>query len=173
VVATGERIGPWANLQSYLMVAELTGCTELNVALPELVLELDSTSFAVLKRRLVTEMARITAALHKAHVFHKDLYLCHFYLDRERLRLDPSDVRLALIDLHRLGEHRFWPDWWRWKDLGQLLFSALDVPGIEARDILRFWVHYRLLVNLRWPLWQARVIKLKAARYQGHNRSTS
>ena len=36
VVATGERIGPWACLQSYLMVAELTGCQELNVALPEL-----------------------------------------------------------------------------------------------------------------------------------------
>ena len=27
---------PWTALQSYLMVAELTGCRELNVALPEL-----------------------------------------------------------------------------------------------------------------------------------------
>jgi heptose I phosphotransferase len=173
VVATGERIGPWANLQSYLMVAELTGCSELNVALPELAKELDSRSFAVLKRKLVTEMARITAALHKAHVFHKDLYLCHFYLDREHLRLVPTHVRLVLIDLHRLGEHRIWPDWWRWKDLGQLLYSAHDVTGIENRDMLRFWIQYRRLVNLRWPWWQARMIQLKAARYLGHNRSTS
>ncbi len=36
VVATGERIGPWACLQSYLMVAELTGSQELNIALPTL-----------------------------------------------------------------------------------------------------------------------------------------
>jgi heptose I phosphotransferase len=173
VVAAGERIGPWAHLQSYLIVAELTGCTELNVVLPELVAELDSTAFAVLKRKLITEIARITAALHNVHVFHKDLYLCHFYLDRERLRLDPSSVRLVLIDLHRLGEHRFWPDWWRWKDLGQLLYSAHDVAGIEKRDILRFWVHYCRLVHLRRPSWQARMIRLKAARYMGHNRDSA
>ena len=60
VVAAGERIGPWAGLQSYLMVAELTGCEELNVALPRLAAELDPATFAALKRRVVAEMARIT-----------------------------------------------------------------------------------------------------------------
>ena len=62
VVAAGERIGPWANLQSYLMVAELTGSLELNVALPELAAELRPLELAAFKRRLVPEMARITAA---------------------------------------------------------------------------------------------------------------
>ena len=136
VVATGERIGPWACLQSYLMVAELTGCQELNVALPELARELEPAAFESLKRRLIAEMARITAALHTARVFHKDLYLCHFYLDLERLEDDPADVRLVLIDLHRLAEHRLWPDRWRWKDLGQLLYSTAGVAGIDDRDIL-------------------------------------
>jgi heptose I phosphotransferase len=170
VVATGERIGPWAALQSYLMVAELTGCAELNVALPALAAELDAGAFAALKRRLIAEMARITAALHRARVFHKDLYLCHFYIDRERLRDDPTGVRLILIDLHRLGEHRLWPDRWRWKDLGQLLYSTAGVAGIDDRDVLRFWKHYRRRVPVRWPRWQARLIRLKAAQYLEHNR---
>jgi Lipopolysaccharide kinase (Kdo/WaaP) family len=170
VVATGERIGPWACLQSYLMVAELTACQELNVALPELALELGSESFATVKRRLVAEMARITATLHSARIFHKDLYLCHFYLDRACLQADSQDVRLSLIDLHRLGEHRYWSDRWRWKDLGQLLYSTEGVAGIDRGDILRFWSHYRREVALRWPRWQARMIQLKARRYLEHNR---
>lgn len=171
VVATGERIGPWACLQSYLMVAELTGCQELNVALPELADELEPPAFESLKRRLIAEMARITAALHTARVFHKDLYLCHFYLDLERLRDDPADVRLVLIDFHRLAEHRLWPDRWRWKDLGQLLYSTAGVAGIDNRDICRFWKAYRRRVSLRAPRWQARMVQLKAAAYLEHNRS--
>ncbi len=171
VVATGERIGPWACLQSYLMVAELTGCQELNVALPRLADELEPAAFDSLKRRLIAEMVRITAALHSARVFHKDLYLCHFYLDLERLRDDPADVRLALIDLHRLAEHRLWPDYWRWKDLGQLLYSTMGVAGIGRGDIRRFWRAYRRRVRLRAPRWQVRMVQLKAAAYLEHNRS--
>jgi heptose I phosphotransferase len=170
VVATGERIGPWARLQSYLMVAELTGSLELNLALPELAVELGPLELAAFKRRLVPEMARITAALHRACVFHKDLYLCHFYLDRRRHAGDAKEVRLALIDLHRLAEHRLWPDRWRWKDLGELLYSTAGVAGIDDRDILRFWKHYRRALDLRWPRWQARMVRLKAARYLRHNR---
>jgi heptose I phosphotransferase len=170
VVATGERIGPWACLQSYLMVAELTGSQELNIALPVLARELKPAALARLKRRLIAEMARIIAALHAARVFHKDLYLCHIYLDVERSRQDPADVRLVLIDLHRLAEHRVWPDRWRWKDLGQLLYSAIGVGGIDQRDISRFWKHYRRRVPLRWPRWQARMIQHKAEAYLVHNR---
>jgi heptose I phosphotransferase len=170
VVAGGERIGPWCALQSYLLVAELTGFQELNVCLPELASELAPRAFAALKRRLSAEMARITAALHGARVFHKDLYLCHFFLDRERIRANPADVRLALIDLHRLAEHRLWPDRWRWKDLGQLLYSTHGIAGIDDRDRLRFWAHYRRRLGLRHPRWQARMVRLKAARYRAHNR---
>ena len=63
------------------------------------------------------------------------------------MRADSSATRAtsgsSLIDLHRLGEHRSWPDRWRWKDLGQLLFSTDGVAGIDDRDVLRFWKHYR------------------------------
>ncbi len=77
---------------------------------------------------------------------------------------------LSLIDLHRLKEHRLWPDWWRWKDLGQLLFSTYGVDGITDRDRLRFWRIYRRRVGIRRPRWHARMIRLRAARYLEHNR---
>ncbi len=171
VVAAGERIGPWTCLQSYLMVAELTGFEELNVALPRLMHELDGQAFVALKHRVILEMARITAALHAACIFHKDLYLCHFYLDVAGLRDNPGDIRLVLIDLHRLAEHRLWPDRWRWKDLGQLLYSTVGVAGIDEGDISQFWKVYSRRVSLRSPEWQARMIKIKAAAYLEHNRS--
>jgi len=170
VVAVGERIGPWAELQSYLAVAELTESRELNEVLPELERSLDGETFEALKRRIIREMARISATMHNAGVFHKDLYLCHFFLNLRKIERDPRDVELTLIDLHRLGEHRFWADRWRWKDLGQLLFSIEGVAGATSRDALRFWRRYRKLAGLRRPSWQARMIRLKAARYSSHNR---
>jgi heptose I phosphotransferase len=169
VVAVGERIGPWGGLQSYLAVAELPG-RELNEILPELQRSLDPETFAAMKRRIVREMARIAATMHRAHTFHKDLYLCHFFLDLEKVAKDPRDVALTLIDLHRLREHRLFVDRWRWKDLGQLLFSIEGVAGVSPRDVLRFWMHYRKAAGMRRPAWQARMIRLKAARYASHNK---
>jgi heptose I phosphotransferase len=168
VVAAGERVGPWGGLQSFLMVTELTGCQPLHEAIPALAASWGQGAFLVWKRALAAEMAAMTATLHRARLFHKDLYLCHFFLDMERLR-EPGR-RLTLIDLHRLGEHRGWPDRWRWKDLGQLLFSTDGVVGIDDRDRLRFWSHYRRALALPWPRWQLRIIRLKAARYRAHNR---
>lgn len=167
-VAAGERIGPWGGLQSFLMVAELVGSRELNEVLPGLAASLEPREFARLKRELVREMAGIAAALHNARVFHKDFYLCHFFMDlSERSR---PGRRLTLIDLHRLREHKLTFPRWRWKDLGQLLFSTFGVAGIDDRDRLRFWRHYRRLTGLRLEHWQRRMVILKAERYRAHNR---
>jgi heptose I phosphotransferase len=170
VVAAGERIGPRAELQSFLMIAELTGSTALNELLPRLADSLDPASFAALKRRVVTETARITAILHCAHVFHKDLYLCNFFLDPESAATETKDLDLSLIDLHRLEEHQFFGDWWRWKDLGQLLYSTEGVAGISVRDCLRFWKLYCRDAGIKRPGLHARMVRLRAARYSGHNR---
>lgn len=168
VVAAGERIGPWGRLQGFLMVVELVGALPLNEALPVLKQRLGPERFASLKRRLAKETAMIAATLHRARVFHKDLYLCHLFLDPEHAM--ERGPRLTLIDLHRLGEHRFSALRWRWKDLGQLLFSTVGVEGIDDRDRLRFWRHYRRASDLRLSAWQARIVRAKAARYLAHNR---
>lgn len=168
VVAAGERIGPWGTLQSFLMVAELTGCRELNEALPLLAESLSSEAFARLKRELIIEMAAMTAKLHQAKLFHKDLYLCHFFI-----ALPPREAygpRLTLIDLHRLGEHRLTSIRWRHKDLAQLLFSTFGVDQIDDRDRLRFWKHYSKHMKLALRGLQRSAIRAKAERYLAHNR---
>lgn len=170
-VAAGEAIGPWGELQSYLIVAELTGCDPLHEAIPALANSLDKSAFAAFKRALVAELAEITATLHQARVFHKDLYLCHFYLDMNRA--SPSQPRVHLIDLHRLAEHRWSAHRWRWKDLGQLLFSTYGVTGITYRDRLRFWVKYRKRLSLSHARWHLTMVDLKANQYLAHNRKTS
>jgi heptose I phosphotransferase len=170
VVAAGELIGPGAHLQSFVMIAELSGSEAVNELLPRLAAELDARAFATLKRRVIDEVARITATLHAARAFHKDLYLCHFFLDHDGLKNERA-LRLSLIDLHRLQEHSLWPDWWRWKDLGQLLFSTYGVDGITDRDRWRFWRIYRRRIGIHRPRWHARMIRIRAARYLKHNRT--
>jgi heptose I phosphotransferase len=170
VVAAGEQIGPRGDLKSFLMIAELTGSEAVNELLPRLAVDLNAMAFATLKRGLIAEMARITATLHAAQIFHKDLYLCHFFLAHNRLDREPANARVSLIDLHRLKEHRLWPDWWRWKDLGQLLYSTEGVDGITDRDRLRFWRIYCRILGIGPPRWHAWVIRLRAARYLEHNR---
>lgn len=171
VVAAGERIGPWGHLQSFLMVADLVGKMPLHEAIPALEGRLDRPSFDAWKRVLIASMAQVTATLHAADLFHKDLYLCHFFLDPDEraVNASPDGVHLTLIDLHRLGHHRHWPARWRWKDLGQLLYSTYGVAGIDDRDRLRFWCLYRRRLGLARPRWQRRLIVMKAGRYQAHN----
>jgi heptose I phosphotransferase len=171
VVAAGERIGPRADLRSFLMLEELTGCEALHESLPRLAARLDESAFATLKRRLIAEMARITATLHAARFFHKDLYLCHFFLDLDQLEQDGRPSRVILIDLHRLGSQQFWPDWWRWKDLGQLLFSTYGVAGIDDRDRWRFFLCYCRVLRIAFANWQVRIVRFRAARYSRHNRT--
>jgi hypothetical protein len=141
--AGGEFIGPGLRLQSFLAVEELTGMLPLHEAVPLAASALDPVSFARWKRGLAREMISITLGMHRRQRFHKDLYFCHFYIaDADTVRV-PADWhgRVRLIDLHRLAHHpRAWLRW-RAKDLAQLLYSSA-VPGVTARDRLRFWSEY-------------------------------
>jgi heptose I phosphotransferase len=170
-VAGGEYIGPWGRLQSFLAVEELTGMLPLHEAVPAAAARLAPDAFLRWKRGLVGEMARLARALHERRWFHKDLYLCHFYIAQEDTEREPPwRDRVRLIDLHRMGHHPWaWP-WWRAKDLAQLLYSS-EVPGVTARDRLRFWRlyqegnhHGRLA---RWLGWW---VRLRSSKYRRHNR---
>lgn len=167
VLAVGERIGPGARLQSYLLVGELAGQEAINELLPVLHRETSAYDFEKLKRVLTVHLAEISARLHRNHYFHKDLYLCHFFVDRDPSRIWAS--RPALIDFHRLAKHRLFVWRWRSKDLGQLLYSTYDVGEINNRDRARFWVHYQRFLGEKLAKLDLRGAQWKAKRYLDHN----
>ena len=170
--ACGQLIGPWGRLQSFLAVEELAGMIALHEAIPAAAARLCPADFGRWKRGLTAELARLVRAFHDRNRFHKDLYLCHFYIAETDTRRVPHwRGRVRVIDLHRLGHHPLTKSWWRAKDLGQLLFSA-DVPGITARDHLRFWRFYHASAPARRPSrWLCQIVRMRANRYHGHNRS--
>ncbi len=172
VVAAAEYIGPWGRLRSFLAVEELTGMLPLHEAIPLAAVRQDAASFRRWKRALVAEMARLARMLHDRRCFHKDLYLCHFYIERDDTQAIPADGwrgRVFLIDLHRLTHHPLTWQIWQTKDLAQLLYSS-EIVGVDARDRLCFWREYRGTgPRRRGGRWLRRFVLLKWRRYRQHN----
>jgi len=166
--AGGEFIGPWGRFRSFLAVEELTGMLALHEAVPLAAQRLDPFRFRRWKRGLIRHMAELARRLHDRRWFHKDFYLCHFYIAEADTRRLPDDWsnRVRLIDLHRLAHHRWtWP-WWRIKDLAQLLYSS-DVSGVEVRDRLWFGrCYFGAGRRQRSIHWLRRIILLQAWNYQ-------
>lgn len=169
VVAAGEFLHPWGRLQSFLAIEELQGMIGLHQAVPLACRQLDPRRFCRWKAGLIREMARLTRCLHDARRFHKDLYLCHFYVPRSDTECVPAwPGRVHMIDFHRLAHHPWtWPIY-RLKDIAQLLYSS-DVEGVVPRDRLRFWRHYLAPRPVRSARLLAWLIQLKGGRYRGHN----
>jgi hypothetical protein len=170
-VAVGEQVGPWGRLQSFLAIEELTGCLPLHQAVPLAATTLPARAFAVWKRGLTVELARLVARLHGLRRFHKDLYFCHFYVPERLTRCVPETWagEVTMIDLHRLGHHPWVWRWWRVKDLAQLAYSS-DVPGVTARDRLRFWSLYvgQSRRGGIWP-WLRRGVLIRWRNYARHH----
>jgi heptose I phosphotransferase len=172
-VAAGEFGGAWGRLSSFLAVEELTGMLPLHQAVPLAASRLPAEVFRKWKRGLAREMARVARLLHDRRHFHKDLYLCHFFIHRDDTGGLPAGGedwrgRVVLIDLHRLRHHRWtWPVWLL-KDLAQLLYSS-EVPGVDVRDQVAFWKFYRGPGRRNASRWLRRLVVLKWRRYRSHN----
>ena len=168
-VAAGEFIGPWGRLQSFLAVRELTGMLPVHEAVPAAEERLDAATFRRWKRGLAAELARLAAELHRRRHFHKDLYLCHFYVaEEDTARLPEWRDRVQMIDLHRLGHHPWtWPLWLA-KDLAQLWYSS-EIPGVEARDRVFFWRAYRKAHPAAAARWLRMFIRAKVWSYRRHS----
>lgn len=169
VVAAAEYIRPGGQLQSMLAVEELSGMIPLHEAIPLAARRLAPADFAKWKRGLIAEMVRLTRLLHDDAWFHKDLYLCHFYIpDADTIR-PPIDWigRVHMIDFHRLARHPITRTWWTAKDLGQLLYSS-DVDGVSARDRVRFW---KLYSGRKTPIRSLvrRIALIRARNHAQHN----
>ena len=112
------------------------------------------------RRRIAEEAGRTIGLMHRASVYHRDLYLCH-------LLWDGASGRLGLIDVARARRRRWLRGRFRVKDLAALAVSA---RGFATRtDIVRFLRAYfgdRRLSRTARRLC-ARVLR-KAARMARH-----
>jgi hypothetical protein len=143
VAGRGVRGVSPAALESFVITDALEGM----VSLEELTAKWSALPPHVrvpLKRALIVRIADIARRLHDAGMNHRDFYLCHFLVrDRDWAAWMPGDeLQLFLIDLHRVQRRATVPERWLVKDLGGLLFSAMDA-GITQRDLLRFLRVYR------------------------------
>ncbi len=154
-----------------LATEELGGMSALHTLIPTGAKTLRPDVFRNLKRDSAHELARLTQLLHRANRFHKDLYLCHFFLPDEALTDgQPIQGRLHLLDFLRLKHHRWNRRRWQVKDLAELLYSS-DLAAIETRDRLRFMHAYLGCAKLdRDGRRLVKSVVKKAARYRRQNR---
>jgi heptose I phosphotransferase len=140
VVAFGEEGRAPASQRSFLITDEIAPTVSLEA------LALDRANLPVglvLKRRLVREVAAIARTLHSSGMNHRDFYLCHFLLNGTAAgggslgAMSSQRPSLYLIDLHRAQIRGRIPQRWIVKDLGGLVFSAMDA-GLSARDLALF-----------------------------------
>lgn len=105
-------------------------------------------------------LARFVAAFHETGFCHRDLYLCHVFVD-----LDPDGgrpPRFSLIDLARTHRPRWRRLRWIIKDLAQLDASAREI-GATRGDRWRFLLAYlNLPRGARRARWYARRIVRKS-----------
>jgi heptose I phosphotransferase len=143
VAGKGLRGRAPAHLESFVVMQTLEGMTSLEDLAHDWA-GLSRQRRVLLKRALLQSVADIARRMHGAGMNHRDFYLCHFLVrDRDWRNWTPSNkVELVLIDLHRVQIRDRVPQRWLVKDLGGLLFSALDA-GLTRRDLLRFIQTYR------------------------------
>jgi len=93
-----------------------------------------------IKRHLCRRLGGIAKKLHENGVNHRDFYLCHFQVKENLVESwdGSSELPIKLLDLHRAQIRSGGvPERWLVKDLGALLFSAIDCE-ITDRDLVAF-----------------------------------
>lgn len=114
----------WGRLidgRSFLITEDLAGYRDAEKAIR------DGLAF----EKVLQPTADLAAKLHSAGLHHRDLYLCHFFVNET----DPTDLRL--IDAARVKRLPGWPMRQRWivKDLAQFWYSTRAVPIADAQRV--------------------------------------
>lgn len=172
MVGKGLRGSNPAKIESFVIMRALDERVEVEDFLKDFG-RLTGKKRLVLKRKIVRQVAESARNMHQAGMNHRDFYLCHFHiLDQDWSQWDErTELRLPLIDLHRAQIRAQVPRRWLVKDLGALLFSAVDCE-ITDRDLVAF---LRVYLGGSWKeqlqtnasFWRA-VLKRAAKFYQRH-----
>lgn len=88
--------------------------------------------FLKFKKQIKKVLSEILVKLHINFVTHSDLYLCHFFIDLNLLKV--NKIKLTLIDFHRVKVHKFGNKNFFIKDISALFFSMLE-SGFSRNDL--------------------------------------
>ena len=141
IAGFGERGLSPAGRQSFLLTDELVGTISLEDYCR---LWPENPPSPRLKRAIIEKVALMTRRLHENGINHRDLYICHFLLQEASVKPDvnPEEISLFIIDLHRVQIRARTPRRWILKDVAGLYFSSMDI-GLTRRDRFRFMRIYR------------------------------
>jgi heptose I phosphotransferase len=170
IVGKGTRGRNPAKIESFVIMRALDERVEVEDFLKDFG-GLTGASRLRLKRKIVRNVAEAARRMHGAGMNHRDFYLCHFHILEREWTGNEEMVRLPLIDLHRAQIREKVPRRWLVKDLGALLFSAIDCE-ITDRDLVAF---LRVYLGENWkkelkedPKFWAGVFKRAAKFYRRH-----
>ncbi|MEJ6700599.1 MAG: lipopolysaccharide core heptose(I) kinase RfaP [Akkermansiaceae bacterium] len=172
IVGKGSRGWNPAKRESFVIMKALEELVEVEDFLKDLG-GLKGRAKLALKRKIVRKVAEAARRMHGAGMNHRDFYLCHFHIiERDWSDWSPDeDFRLPVIDLHRAQIRKEVPMRWLAKDLGALLYSAIDCD-VTDRDLVAF---LRVYLGEDWKnklqadsaLWSAVVARARKF-YQRH-----
>ena len=131
-IAFGQQPGRLGEQRSFVIIEELPHADALERLLPDWKNAQNRYTLLRDKKRLITQIADLIRPMHQAGYFHRDLYLAHIFLTRDRF----NHEKLALIDLQRVFHPQCRHRRWQVKDLAQLHYSAQFF--FTRTDMLRF-----------------------------------
>ena len=167
VVAFATERGNPARRRSFVLCEELSGYDSLEAVAAGWARRPPSP---LARRRLILAVARFVRRLHEAGVAHRDLYICHLLLDRQRWA--QGEAQLAVLDLHRARLQPKLSAYWRKRDLAALLFSTLDLdlPAFSRLRFLRIYAGRPLQEAFRDErrFWRAVARRAEALHTKAH-----
>lgn len=165
-IAFGQELGILGEKRSFVLIEELPNADALERLLPESSARKHDYNMLSDKRRLVAEIAALVGRLHGAGYFHRDLYLSHIFLGKDR---DGREM-LSLIDLQRVFKPMWRRQRWQVKDLAQLYYSSRGYfTRSEFLRFLRLYLGCSKLTSKHKRL--ANAVYRKAQRIARHDRS--
>lgn len=136
VAAFAAERGSPARRRSFVLCEELAGFDSLEAVTDAWVV---APPNALASRRLVLAVAQFVRRLHEMGLVHRDLYICHLLLNREKWTA--GEAELAVLDLHRARVQAAISPFWRKRDLAALLFSTLhlNLPRFSRLRFVRIY----------------------------------
>jgi heptose I phosphotransferase len=91
--------------------------------------------------QIYKKIVQIINKLHQNGIVHHDLYLCHFLLDLDSLK-NKKNIKIYLIDFHRLQKNKRISSRRQIKELGDLIFSIKYFGNEEIFQKILFTSYY-------------------------------